>query len=70
MQLLRDAQLWLGGSAGAVKVVFLFELFSPNVDNQIKAMLTDCRVVQNILVLASYVRSSLSYHIPIFLTSY
>jgi len=54
MLLLRDAQLWLGGSAGAVKVVFLFKLFSPNVDGQIKATLTDCRVVQNTLVLASY----------------
>ncbi|PUU78303.1 hypothetical protein B9Z19DRAFT_1127014 [Tuber borchii] len=53
-QLKRDSQLWLQGSAGAVRVVFLFKLFHPNVRNEIKATLHVCRLVNNDIDMDTY----------------
>ncbi|KAG0138225.1 hypothetical protein HOY82DRAFT_596306 [Tuber indicum] len=59
-QLLRDCQLWQQGSAGSVKVVLLFKLFGPNLQNQIKASLHLCRYSTNQTpVISSY--ACLSY---------
>jgi len=54
-QLERDSQLCLEGSDAAVKVVILFKLFRPNVNNQIKATLHFCRLVNNEIVLDTIV---------------
>ncbi|PWW71919.1 hypothetical protein C7212DRAFT_337360, partial [Tuber magnatum] len=53
-QLESDCKLWLQGSAGAVKVVLLFKLFAANINNEIKATLTVCRVVDDELVMDPY----------------
>ncbi|CUS08063.1 unnamed protein product [Tuber aestivum] len=53
-QLERDSQLWLQGSAGAVKVVLLFKFFRANIHNEIKATLTVSRFADNALVMDSY----------------
>ncbi|KAG0123170.1 hypothetical protein HOY82DRAFT_495419, partial [Tuber indicum] len=69
-QLERDSQLWLEGSAGAVKVIFLFKLFRPNIQNRIKATLNVCRVVSDEIVMDTYVCSSFPNLIFTSLTSY
>ncbi|KAG0130339.1 hypothetical protein HOY82DRAFT_609593 [Tuber indicum] len=54
-QLLRDCQLWQQGSAGGVRVVLLFKLFTPDVQNHIKATLHLCRYsADQIPVMSSY----------------
>ncbi|KAG0640515.1 hypothetical protein HOY80DRAFT_1135923 [Tuber brumale] len=42
-QLLRDLQFWQEGSAGAVRIVILFKMFRPSINNQVKATLKVCR---------------------------
>jgi len=61
-QLQRDCQLWLEGTAGAVKVVILYKMDPPDRQNQIKATMTFCRYVAGgAPVMISYVCSSLPY---------
>jgi len=57
--LFRDAQVWLKGSAGAVKVVLLFKLFPENIRNEIKAKLYVCRLLAGELDITRYACSSL-----------
>ncbi|PUU74442.1 hypothetical protein B9Z19DRAFT_1158441 [Tuber borchii] len=64
-----NAQLWLEGSAGTIQVVFLFKLFYPNVQNEIKTTLHLCRLDNNVVVLDTYVFSSSPYLIFLFVTS-
>jgi hypothetical protein len=59
VQLVRDARVWLEGSAGAVKVVFLFKLFPADIHNEIKAELYVCRLSAGELDITRYACSSL-----------
>ena len=60
-QLERDSQLWLEGSAEAVKVVLLFKLYPANINKEIKATLNVCRVVDNTIVRKTFVYSFFPY---------
>ncbi|KAG0640517.1 hypothetical protein HOY80DRAFT_1068752 [Tuber brumale] len=54
-QLLRDLQFWQEGSAGAVRIVILFKMFRPSINNQIKATLKFCRYgAGNAPIISSY----------------
>ncbi|KAG0138226.1 hypothetical protein HOY82DRAFT_596307 [Tuber indicum] len=54
-QLLRDGEIWQQGTAGAVKVVLLFKMCAPNINNEIKATLHICRYSANqVPVMSSY----------------
>jgi len=59
VQLHRNAQVWLEGSAGAVKVVLLFKMFLENIRNEIKAKLYVCRLLAGELDVTRYACSSL-----------
>ncbi|KAG0138806.1 hypothetical protein HOY82DRAFT_666324 [Tuber indicum] len=46
-QLMSDSRLWLKGTGGATRVVFLCKTFAPDQYNKIKATLSICRILPN-----------------------
>jgi len=61
-QFMKNAELWLKGSTGAVKVVFLFKFFPVNICNEIKAKLYVCCLSAGELAITKYACSSLLYY--------